>query len=65
MARSQKVVALMRKDRDAGDHAADETDEDRDGGEERKGDEGGENAGSDKFAAGVGAHVARMASTVR
>src|SRR5882762_8822744 len=42
----------------AGDHAADETDEDGDGGEERKGDEGGENAGSDKFAAGVGAHGA-------
>src|SRR5258707_3862731 len=42
----------------AGDHAADETDEDRDGGEERKGDEGSENAGSDEFAAGVGAHGA-------
>jgi hypothetical protein len=42
----------------AGDHAAKEPDKDGNGGEKRKGDQGGEDAGSDEFAAGVGAHGA-------
>jgi hypothetical protein len=42
----------------AGNHAADEADKNGDGGQERKGDEGGEDPRSDELAAGVGAHGA-------
>ncbi len=53
-----KGEGIQAKREDAGDHAAEESDEDGDGGEKRDGDERGENAGSDEFAAWVRAHSA-------
>jgi len=48
-----------------GDHASEEADKHGDGGEKRKGDEGGEHAGSDELAAGVGAHGAHGVNLFR